>query len=143
MVNNLPSSPYFQNAAILCGTNNTQQDSSEDIVDEILEIAPTLRRKYNHLNVVVCGLLPRDENWSVNRIYLKEINDYLSNECDLNGINFIKSNYWTLQNGSLKANLFYVHNLHLIQDGNIKLSESIVHVIKPNRKTTKSVLMTS
>ena len=37
--NNLPSSPFFQNAVILCGTNNTQRDSSEDIVDGILEIA--------------------------------------------------------------------------------------------------------
>ena len=36
--NNLPSFLYFQNAVILCGTNNIQQDSSEDIVDEILKL---------------------------------------------------------------------------------------------------------
>ena len=141
--NNLPSSPFFQNAVILCGTNNIQQHSSEDIVGGILEIALTLRRKYNHLNIDVCCLLPRDENCSVNQIYLKEINDYLSFKCDLNGINFIKPNNWTLHNGSLKANLFYVDNLHLIQDRNIKLSESIVSVIKPNSKTTESVSMSS
>ena len=88
--NNLPSSPSFQNAVILCGTNNIQRDSSEDIVDGILEIALTLRRKYNDLHIVVCGLLPGDENWSVNRIYIREINDYLSYKCDLNGMNFIK-----------------------------------------------------
>ena len=80
--NNLPSSPSFQNAVILCGTNNIQRDSSEDIVDGILEIALTLRRKYNHLHIVVCGLLPRDENWPVNQIYIREINDYLSYKCD-------------------------------------------------------------
>ena len=88
--NNLPSSPSFQNAVILCGTNNIQQDSSEDIVDGILEIPFTLRRKYNHFHIVVCGLLPRDEDWSVNWIYIREINDYLSYKCDLNGAKFIK-----------------------------------------------------
>ena len=86
----MPSSPSFQNAVILCGTNNIQRDSSEDIVDGILEIALTLRRNYNDLHIAVCGLLPGDENWSVNRIYIREINDYLSYKCDLNGMNFIK-----------------------------------------------------
>ena len=33
---------------------------SEDIVDGILEIALTLRRKYHRLNFVLYGLLPRD-----------------------------------------------------------------------------------
>ena len=104
----MPSSP-FQNAVILCGTNNIQRDSSEDIEDGILEIALTLRRKYNHLNIAVCGLLYRDESWSVNRIYIKEINDYLSYKCDLNGVNFAKPS-----DCSLKTNLFHVDNLHLI-----------------------------
>ena len=69
--NNLPSSPFFQNAVVLCGINNIQRDTLKDIVDGILEIALTLRRKYNHLNTAVCGLLSCDENWSVNRIYIK------------------------------------------------------------------------
>ena len=140
---NLPSSRFFQNAVISCGTNNIQLDSSEDIVVGVLEIALALRRKYNHSNIAVCGLLPRDENWSVNRIYIREINDYLSYKCDFNSVNFIKPNDWTLRNGFLKANLFYVDNLHLIQDENIKLSESIANVIKPNSKTTESVSMSS
>ena len=55
----------------------------------------------------------------------------------MNGINFIKSNKWTLCNGSLKA------DLRFIQDRNIKLSESIVNVIKPNSKTTESLLILS
>ena len=74
---------------------------------------------------------------------LHKKNDYLSDKCDLNDINFYKPSDWNLQNGSLKANFFYVDNLHLIQDGKIKLSESIVNVIKPNSKTAESVLMSS
>ena len=58
-------------------------------------------------------------------------------------MNFIKSNDWTLRNGSLKANLFYFDNLHLNKDGNAKLSELIVNVIKPNSKTTEKVSMSS
>ena len=91
--NNLPLSPSFQNAVILCGINNIQRDSSEDIADVILKIALTLRRKYNHLNIVACGLLPCDENWSVNRIYIKEIIDF----CLLNVIWMA----WTLLNQTI------------------------------------------
>ena len=142
--NNLPSSPFFQNAVILCGTNNIQRDSSEDIVDGILEIALSLKRKYHHLNIVVCGLLPRDANWSVNRIYINEINDYLSYKCGLNDFNFVKPKDWTLHNGSLKPNLFYMDNLHLVEEGNMKLSESIINVIKPNKNIpTESISISS
>ena len=137
--NNLPSSTSFQNAVILCTRSNIQGDSSEDIVDGILEIALILRRTYNHLNIAVCGLLPYDGNWSVNRIYIREINDYLSYKCDLNGVRFIKPNDWTLRNGFLKDSLYDFDNLHLIKDGNIKLSKSIVNIIKPNSKTTENV----
>ena len=62
---------------------------------------------------------------------------------NLNDVNFIKPNDWTFQNGSLKAHLLYVNSLCLIQDWNIKLSESIVNVIEPNSKFTKSVSMSS
>ena len=61
----------------------------------------------------------------------------------MNVVNFIKPNDWTLQNGSLKTNLFYFDKKHLIQDGNIKLSESKVNVIKLDSKTTESVSMSS
>ena len=48
---------FYQNAVILCGTSNIQRDSSKDIADGILEIPPTSRRKYYHLNIVVCELI--------------------------------------------------------------------------------------
>ena len=61
----------------------------------------------------------------------------------MNGVNLIKRNDWTLRYGSLKANLFYFDNLHLIKDGNIRLSDSIGNAIKPDSKTTESVTMSS
>ena len=132
--NNLPTSRSIQNTIILCGTNNIQRNSTEDIVDGISDIIQSLQRKYVHSNIIVCGLLPRDEIWSVNRIYIDEINESLFHKCDLHNVKFIKPKDWTFHNGFLKSNLFYSDNLHLIEEGNIKLSESIVNVIKPNNE---------
>ena len=98
-----------------------------------MEIALSLKTKYHYLNIVVCGLLPRDVNWSVNRIYINEINDYLLYKYSLNDFNFVKPKDWTLHNGSLKPNLFFMDNLHLVEKGNMKLSESIINDIKPNK----------
>ena len=109
-----------------------------------MEIVLSLKRKYHHLNIVVCGLLPRDVNWSVNRIYINEINDYLLYKCSLNDFNFVKPKDWTLHNGSLKPNLFYMDNLHPVKEGNMKLSESIINVIKPNKSIpTESISISS
>ena len=52
----------------MCGTNNINVDPVEDIVDGIIDIALSLKKKYQHITVTVCGLIPRDESWSVNRI---------------------------------------------------------------------------
>ena len=67
----------------------------------------------------------------------------MSYKCDLVGVNFIKPNDWTFLNGFLKANLFHFDNLYLIKDENAKPFESIINVIKPDSKTTKSVSMSS
>ena len=145
---NLPKSPSIRNAIILCGTNNIQYDTTEDIVDGILEIALTLRSKYHLINVVICGLIPRKDIWSINRIYINEINNDLLCKCKQNGLTFIDQKDWTLQDGSLKPNFFYVDKLHLVEDGNAKLAESIVNVINTNvnnykHATTSSILLSN
>ena len=86
---NLPSCPNLQNAVIMCGTNNIQHNSVEDIVDGIVEIALSLRCIYHPIAIFFCGILPRDSNWSINRVYIDEINTYLCCKSKLNGINFI------------------------------------------------------
>ena len=144
---NLPKSPSIRNAIILCGTNNIQFDTTEDIADGILEIALTLRSKYHLINVI-CGLIPRDDIWSINRIYINEINNGLLYKCKQNGFTFIDQKDWTLQDGSLKPNFFYVDKLHLVEDGNAKLAESIVNAINTNdnnytHATTSSILLSN
>ena len=69
--------------------------------------------KYYRIAIVVCGLPPHDNNWSINRVYVDEINNYLCCKSKLIDINFI-NNTKTLQDGHLKPNLFYADKLHLI-----------------------------
>ena len=112
---NSTSSPHLQNAVIMFGTNNIQHNSVEDTVDGIVEIALSLRRKHHPIAIFLCDLLPRDNNWSISRICIDKINNYLYCKSKLNGINFINQIDWTLQDGSLKPNLFYAAKLHFIE----------------------------
>ena len=66
-----PPSLSVKNIVVICGTNNIQHDSVEDIKGGIIDISSQIRRIYKNSNVV-CDLLPRDESWSVNRVYIKE-----------------------------------------------------------------------
>ena len=47
----------------MCGTNNIQHNSVEDIVDGIVEIALSLRRIYYAVTMFVCSVLSRDNYW--------------------------------------------------------------------------------
>ena len=123
--------------------NNIQNNSVEDIVDGIVEIAPSLRRIYHPIAIFVCGLLPHDSNWSINRVYIDEINNYLCCKSKLNGINFINHTDWIFQDGSLKPNLFYADKLHLIEEGNAKLAASIYNSINPNASNINEIVSVS
>ena len=84
-------------------------------------------------------MLRRDNNWSLNRVYINEINNYFSYKSKLNGLNFINHTEWTLQDGSVKQNLFYVDKLHLFEEENAKLVLSIYNSINSNASIDKSV----
>ena len=63
----------------------------------------------------------------MNTILIKEINAILKCKCTLHSFNFIEQKEsWTDNNETLDPSLFYHDKLHLIQKGNIKLSESII-----------------
>ena len=136
---NLPLRSHLQNAVFMCGTNNIQHNSVEDILDGIVEIALSLRRKYHPIAIFVCGRLHRDNNWSINRVYIYEINNCLCCKSKLNGINLFKHTGWTLQDGSLKPNLFYANKLHLTEERNTKLAASIYNSINPNANLINKV----
>ena len=130
--NNLPSSPSIQNVVIMCGTNNINHDSVEDIVDGIIDVVLSFKNKFHHCDIFVCGIIPRDENWSINRVHINEINNYLRYKCNLFNTKFLDQIDWTLLNGSLNPEYFYSDKLHLIEKGNTKLAELIYKSINPN-----------
>ena len=119
-------SSSLKNSVILCGTNNLQQDSPEDIVDRIIEIGQCFKKRHHHINIFICGLLPRDECTSINRVYVIETNKILKVKCSLNKFFFIdQDTYWTQPNGCLSSDMFYLDKLHLVEKGNVVLTKSI------------------
>ena len=74
---NLPASQNLKNVVVLCGTNNLLLDSPKDIADGILEITRSFEINYSCVNVIICGILPSDDSWSVNRVSIKKVNQIL------------------------------------------------------------------
>ena len=120
---------------LLCGANNTllYTDSPTDIADCIVNIGSCLREISSNINVFICGLIPRDEGWSVNRVLIKDVNRILKYLCLKHDFSFIdQSNGWTLPNGSLDLSLFFRDSLHVIENGNIRLVKFIIILITNN-----------
>ena len=55
----LPQS--LEDVVINCGTNNLDTDDSEKIADGLFCIALALKKRKNHLKIVINGIPPRDE----------------------------------------------------------------------------------
>ena len=51
------------NIAVQCGTNNIWTDSPRGIADCLVDVGIIFRRKSNMVNIIICGLIPRDECW--------------------------------------------------------------------------------
>ena len=119
-----------RNIVVQCGTNNISTDSPRDIADCIVDVGIIFWRKSNTLNIIICGLIPRDECWSVNRLLINKVNDILKYECHKNGFVFIVQDHeWTLPNGSFDCSLFYKDSLNLVEQGNFKLAKSVVSTL--------------
>ena len=107
------------------------QDSPEDITDGIIKVASIFKSKYGCIAIFVCGILPHDFSWSVTRVYMKEVNDILKTKFSQSCFTFIcPDSDWTLSNGSLDPDLFYLDNVHFVKNGNFKLAGSIFSLIK-------------
>ena len=128
---NLPEMSCLKNVNISCGTNNIFIDSLYDIAQCSIDIGVSFRNCSPKIKIFIPGILPTDECYSVNRILIKEINTILKCKCAFHRFNFIeKEQGWTDNNDALDPSLFYQDKLHLIQKGNIKLSESIITTTK-------------
>ena len=121
-------STYFslRNAVILCGTNNLHQNSPEDIVDGIGHC----------FNVFSCGLLPRDNCTSINRVYIAKTNKILKEKCSPNKFDFIDQDSccWTQPNGCLNSEMFYFDKSRLVENGNLVLAKCICRSMEHSHK---------
>ena len=61
----------LRNVIILCGTNNLYQVLPEDIANGLVKIASCFKQGNNAINVFICGILPRDDTSSINRLLIK------------------------------------------------------------------------
>ena len=123
---NLALLSFVKNVVILCRTNNIPINTPCGIANSIISIASIFQKKPSGINVSVCGLIPCDECWSVNRVIIDEVNEILKHQCNINGFAFIFQDHgWTFANGLLDCSLFYKDLFHLIKQGNVKLTKSM------------------
>ena len=86
---------------------------------------------YSCVNVIICGILSRDDSWSVNQVSIKKVNQILKLKCYKSSCTFVSHNRgWTLVDDSLNADLYYSGRSHLVEKGNLKLDESIFNSIE-------------
>ena len=78
---NLPSIKSVRNFVILSSTNQLHQNAPKNIANGIIEIGSTFKRLYTDVNVFICEIIPRDYYWSINRIYIKDVNKILKLKC--------------------------------------------------------------
>ena len=107
------------------------QDSHADIADGVIEIAETFQFKYNSINIAIGGILPCDASWSINRVLIKEVREILKGK--FSKLFFVYISYdscCTVANGLLNPDLFFLDNVHLVEQGNLKLAESIFSSIE-------------
>ena len=129
----IPILPSLKNVVILCGTNNINKDSPYDIAQGLIAIGSVFKNQSSNPNIFICGLLPRDESFSINRLIINEVNDLLKSKRFVRSFHFINlNNGWTLNNGTLDFSLFYSDALHLVEKGNLKLGKSILKAIDSN-----------
>ena len=109
-----------RNVAILCGKSNLHLDASEDVDDGIIEIRSNCKRLYT--NVFICKVLPHDCYWSINGVYIKDVNEILKLKCVRFSFSYIgQDTDWTLANGSGRT----WFKINLVEKGNLKLSKSV------------------
>ena len=130
----IPFLPSLKNVVILCSTNNVNKDSPYDIAQGLIAIGSVFKNQSSNPNIFICGLLPCDESFSINRFIINEVNDLLKSKCSVKHFHFINQNRWTLNNGTLDFLLFYSDALHLVHKGNLKVGKSILKTIDSNSK---------
>ena len=87
--------PFFQslkNVVILYGTNNINKDSPYDIAQGLIVIGSVFNNQSSNPNIFICGLLPQDESFFINRLIINEKKDLLKSKSLVKSFHFINQN---------------------------------------------------
>lgn len=122
---------------ILCGTNNVDKNGASEIAQGILAIVDFIRNKKPKVNIIVCGILPRDLYPSSRRDKIDDVNEelfeYISFSEELRDENVFflpPEKGWTVKGDMLDESLYFTDHLHLVEEGDEKLAKSIVRLVK-------------
>ena len=123
----------LQVAFIHCGTNNLDRDNPAEIRDGIASIVYTIQEKKPNANIIVSGLLPRDQEISSRRDKIKLVNQKLMKWCrsgKVRNVHYLKPDKdWTNPDGRLVDRYYFSDFLHLVEEGYEKFAKSIYEAI--------------
>ena len=122
-----------QVAFVHCGTNNLDHDNPAEIRDGIASIVYTIQEKKPNANIIVSGLLPRDQEISSRRDKIKLVNQKLMKWCrsgKVRNVHYLKPDRdWTNPDGWLVERYYFSDFLHLVEEGYEKFAKSIFEAI--------------
>ena len=99
----------------------------------MIAIDSVFKNQSSNPNMIICGILPCDESFSINRLIIDEVNDLFKSKCLVKGFHFInQNNGWTLNNVTIDFSLFYSDGLYFVEKGNLKLGKSIFKATDSN-----------
>lgn len=115
--------PKAQSIFLLCGTNDLDKFTAEQITATLLQTAKEVQTGTTEIYII--GLLPRDKPDSTRRMSIKTINHLLRNYCHTLHITYIDPGPDWLLNQNCNPTLFCEDLLHLTREGNGKLIDLI------------------
>ena len=123
----------LQVAFVHCGTNNLDRDNPAEIRDGIASIVYTIQEKKPNANIIVSGLLPRDQEISSRRDKIKLVSQKLMKWCrsgKVRNVHYLKPDKdWTEPDGRLVERYYFTDFLHLVEEGYEKFAKSIYEAI--------------
>ena len=123
----------LQVAFVHCGTNNLDRDNPAEIRDGIASIVYTIQEKKPNVNIIVSGLLPRDQEISSRRDKIKLVNRKLMKWCrsgKVRNLHYLKPDRdWTKPDRRLVERYYFTDFLHLVEEGCEKFANSIYEAI--------------
>ena len=125
------------------GTNNVDKHPVYDIASGIIQIASYILSKKPGSNIIITGLLPRDEKaTSTRRTMINAINQLLQHECQKKrNVTFLEPcEDWLQSNGDLRKQLYYRDFLHLVERGNSKFASWIQCAIERSMQGSRNAI---